>query len=111
MTKEIVKFDGFQDFLAHMAQERPDAIALLHGANERFNRVTWAAFAADIAAREAQLREAGKTCIAITNLPPRAMMGIESCGMLLSAVHSEEGAEKLNLLMVSNKIPAGAKLY
>ncbi len=65
MTKEIVKFDGFQDFLAHMAQERPDAIALLHGANERFNRVTWAAFAADIAEREAQLREAGKTCIAI----------------------------------------------
>ena len=53
----------------------------------------------------------GKTLIAITNLPPRAMMGIESCGMLLSAVHNEEGAEKLNLLMVSNKIPAGAKLY
>ena len=53
----------------------------------------------------------GKTLVAITNLPPRAMMGIESCGMLLSAVHSEEGTEKLNLLMVSNKIPAGAKLY
>ena len=53
----------------------------------------------------------GKTLVAITNLPPRAMMGIESCGMLLSAVHNEEGAEKLNLLMVSNKIPAGAKLY
>jgi len=53
----------------------------------------------------------GKTLVAITNLPPRAMMGIESCGMLLSAVHSEEGVEKLNLLMVSNKIPAGAKLY
>ena len=53
----------------------------------------------------------GKTLIAITNLPPRAMMGIESCGMLLSAVHSEEGQERLNLLMVSNKIPAGAKLY
>ena len=53
----------------------------------------------------------GKTLIAITNLPPRAMMGIESCGMLLSAVHSEEGKERLNLLMVSNKIPAGAKLY
>ena len=53
----------------------------------------------------------GKTLIAITNLPPRAMMGIESCGMLLSAVHNEEGAEKLNLLMVSNRIPAGAKLY
>ena len=53
----------------------------------------------------------GKTLIAITNLPPRAMMGIESCGMLLSAVHSEEGTEKLNLLMVSNKIPTGAKLY
>ena len=53
----------------------------------------------------------GKTLIAITNLPPRAMMGIESCGMLLSAVHSEEGEEKLNLLMVSKKIPAGAKLY
>ena len=53
----------------------------------------------------------GKTLIAITNLPPRAMMGIESCGMLLSAVHNEEGVEKLNLLMVDNRIPAGAKLY
>ena len=52
-----------------------------------------------------------KTLIAITNLPPRAMMGIESCGMLLSAVHEEEGEEKLNLLMVDNHIPAGAKLY
>ncbi len=53
----------------------------------------------------------GKTLIAITNLPPRAMMGIESNGMLLSAIHTEEGEEKLNLLMVSNRIPAGAKLY
>ena len=53
----------------------------------------------------------GKTLVAITNLPPKAMMGIESCGMLLSAVHQEEGEEKLNLLMVSNSIPAGAKLY
>ena len=53
----------------------------------------------------------GKTLIAITNLPPRAMMGIESNGMLLSAIHSEEGEEKLHLLMVSNRIPAGAKLY
>ncbi len=53
----------------------------------------------------------GKTCIAITNLPPRAMMGIDSCGMLLSAVHEEEGEEKLHLLMVDNHIPAGAKLY
>lgn len=53
----------------------------------------------------------GKTLIAITNLPPRAMMGTESNGMLLSAVHNEEGEEKLSLLMVSNKIPAGAKLY
>ena len=53
----------------------------------------------------------GKTCIAITNLPPRAMMGIDSCGMLISAVHSEEGKEKLHLLMVDNHIPAGAKLY
>ena len=53
----------------------------------------------------------GKTLIAITNLPPRKMMGIESCGMLLSAIHNEEGEERLNLLMVSNKIPAGAKLY
>lgn len=53
----------------------------------------------------------GKTLIAITNLPPRAMMGIESCGMLLSAVHKEEGVEKLRLLMVDNHIPAGAKLY
>ncbi len=53
----------------------------------------------------------GKTCIAITNLPPRAMMGIDSCGMLLSAIHEEEGEEKLHLLMVDNHIPAGAKLY
>ncbi len=53
----------------------------------------------------------GKTCIAITNLPPRAMMGIESCGMLISAVHHEEGKEKLHLLMVDDHIPAGAKLY
>ena len=53
----------------------------------------------------------GKTLIAITNLPPRPMMGIESCGMLLSAVHSEEGEEKLHLIMVSDHIPAGAKLY
>ena len=53
----------------------------------------------------------GKTCIAITNLPPRPMMGIESCGMLISAVHSEEGNEKLHLLMVDDHIPAGAKLY
>ena len=53
----------------------------------------------------------GKTLIAITNLPPRAMMGIDSCGMLLSAVHEEEGEEKLHLLMVDNHIPAGAKLY
>ena len=53
----------------------------------------------------------GKTCIAITNLPPRAMMGIDSCGMLISAVHSEEGEERLHLLMVDPHIPAGAKLY
>ena len=53
----------------------------------------------------------GKTCIAITNLPPRAMMGIESCGMLLSAVHKEGDEEKLHLLMVDPSIPAGAKLY
>ena len=53
----------------------------------------------------------GKTCIAITNLPPRAMMGIDSCGMLISAVHHEDGAEKLHLLMVDPHIPAGAKLY
>ena len=53
----------------------------------------------------------GKTCIAIVNLPPRAMMGIDSCGMLISAVHEEEGEEKLHLLMVDNHIPAGAKLY
>ncbi len=53
----------------------------------------------------------GKTCIAITNLPPRVMMGIDSCGMLLSAIHEEEGEEKLHLLMVDDHIPAGAKLY
>jgi len=53
----------------------------------------------------------GKTLIAIVNLPPRKMMGIDSCGMLLSAVHQEEGEEKLHLLMVDDHIPAGAKLY
>ena len=53
----------------------------------------------------------GKTLIAITNLPPCAMMGIDSCGMLLSAIHEEEGEEKLHLLMVDDHIPAGAKLY
>lgn len=53
----------------------------------------------------------GKTCIAIVNLPPRPMMGIESCGMLLSAIHKEGEAEKLDLLMVDPIIPAGAKLY
>ena len=53
----------------------------------------------------------GKTCVAITNLPPRPMMGIESCGMLISAVHHEEGEEKLHLLMLDNHIPAGAKMY
>lgn len=53
----------------------------------------------------------GKTLLAITNLPPRPMMGIESCGMLISAVHTEEGEEKLHLLMLDNHIPAGAKMY
>lgn len=53
----------------------------------------------------------GKTCVAITNLPPRKMMGIDSCGMLISAVHEEEGKEKLHLLMVDDRIPAGAKMY
>lgn len=53
----------------------------------------------------------GKTCIAIVNLPPRKMMGIDSCGMLISAVHEEDGREGLHLLMVDNHIPAGAKLY
>ena len=53
----------------------------------------------------------GKTCVAITNLPPRPMMGIDSCGMLISAVHQENGEEKLHLLMLDPHIPAGAKLY
>lgn len=53
----------------------------------------------------------GKKVIAILNLPPRAMMGVDSCGMLLSAVHKENGEEKLNLMIVDNKIPNGAKLY
>ena len=53
----------------------------------------------------------GKTCVAIVNLPPRPMMGIDSCGMLISAVHHEEGVEKLHLLMLDNHIPAGAKMY
>ena len=53
----------------------------------------------------------GKTCVAITNLPPRPMMGLESCGMLLSAIHKENGEERLNLLQLDPHIPAGAKLY
>ena len=53
----------------------------------------------------------GKTCVAITNLPPRKMMGIESCGMLISAIHRENGEEKLHLLMLDPHIPAGAKMY
>ena len=53
----------------------------------------------------------GKTVVAILNLPPRSMMGIDSCGMLISAVHSENGEERLHLLMVDDSIPAGAKLY
>ena len=53
----------------------------------------------------------GKTCVAITNLPPRPMMGIDSCGMLISAVHHENGEEKLHLIMLDNHIPAGAKMY
>ena len=53
----------------------------------------------------------GKNCVAILNLPPRKMMGLESCGMLLSAIHTEQGEERLNLLMVDPAIPAGAKLY
>lgn len=53
----------------------------------------------------------GKTLLAITNLPPRAMMGVESCGMLLSAIHNVNGEEKLNLVMLDDSIPAGAKLY
>ena len=53
----------------------------------------------------------GKTCVAITNLPPRKMMGIDSEGMLISAVHHEEGEERLHLLMLDNRIPAGAKMY
>ena len=53
----------------------------------------------------------GKTLIAIVNLPARKMMGIDSCGMIISAIHNEEGEERLNLLMVDDRIPAGAKLY
>ena len=53
----------------------------------------------------------GKTCVAITNLPPRKMMGIDSCGMLISAIHRENGEEKLHLLMLDPHIPAGAKMY
>ena len=60
----------------------------------------------DVYKRQEEL--VGKTCIAITNLPPRAMMGIDSCGMLISAVHHENGEEKLHLLMVDPHIPAGA---
>ena len=53
----------------------------------------------------------GKTVAAIVNLPPRKMMGIDSCGMLLSAIHEEEGAEKLNLMMIADRVPAGARLH
>ena len=53
----------------------------------------------------------GKTCLAITNLPPRKMMGIDSCGMLISAIHHEEGEERLHLIMLDDAIPAGATMY
>ena len=53
----------------------------------------------------------GKTLLAITNLPPRPMIGIDSCGMIISAIHSEEGEERLNLVVLSDRIPAGAKMY
>ena len=53
----------------------------------------------------------GKTLLAITNLPPRKMMGIDSCGMIISALHKEEGEERLNLIVLDDNIPAGAKLY
>ena len=56
-------------------------------------------------------RSVGKTLLAIVNLPPRSMMGIDSCGMLLSAIHNVNGEEKLNLVMLDDAIPAGAKLY
>ena len=65
MSKEIVLYGGFKDFIDRMAAERPDAIAFLHGANDRYHRVTWEAFAADVYARAEQLREGGKTCVAI----------------------------------------------
>lgn len=65
MTTKIVKYAGFGDFLTHMAQERPDALAFLHAADDRYNRVTWAAFVRDVDARAEQLRETGKTCVAI----------------------------------------------
>ena len=53
----------------------------------------------------------GKTLLAITNLPPRKMMGIDSCGMIISAIHSEEGEERLNVVVLDDRIPAGAKMY
>ena len=65
MSKDIVLYDGFSDFLTKMSEQRPDAIALLHGANDVYQRVTWAGFAADVEARAAELRESGKTCLAI----------------------------------------------
>ena len=65
MTTQIVKYAGFEDFLTHMAEERAGAIALLHGANDRYNRVTWADFSRDVHARADELRESGKTCLAI----------------------------------------------
>lgn len=65
MTSTIVRYAGFKDFLDHMAEERPDAIAFLHGAHDRYSRVTWAEFARDVSARAEQLKETGKTCLAI----------------------------------------------
>ena len=65
MSKDIVKYEGFSDFLTKMAEQRSDAIAFLHGADDTYHRVTWAGFAADVEARAAELRESGKTCIAL----------------------------------------------
>ena len=78
---------------------------------DKLKKITSNLFSGFTEADEAFFEELEETLIAITNLPPRAMMGIESNGMLLSAVCEENGEEKLNLLMVDNHIPAGAKLY
>ena len=116
LFKDFVDFETFSksDFRAVKVlacEAVPKSKKLLKFTLRRWNRRQNRTILSGIHAYYEPEELVGKTCIAITNLPPRPMMGIDSCGMLISAVHQEEGEEKLHLLMVDDHIPAGAKLY